>query len=191
MKNHGNPKDNIHLFWHQMTFYELIREDAKTILEFEKKCLNFKNILWLIFGLDAYIILFIFRIRKLCIKYKIPLINRILRAFHTIFYSIELDSSIELGPGVYFIHSLGTVVGSGAILDKGVVLYGNNTVGAAHEKDSPYIGKYVKIGAGARVLGEITVGNHALIGANSVVVKDIDQKVTVAGIPAKPIHKGP
>lgn len=176
--------------WRHLTFWQLVRRDAEVILAFEKRSFCAKNLLWLILGMDAFLVLFIFRIRKFCAQRRIPVIGRILRAIHMIFYSIELGQEIELGPGVYFVHSLGTVVGSGAILHEGCILYGNNTIGAAHDKDSPVIGPRVKIGAGARVLGEIIIEGDTAIGANAVVTKSFGSGVVIGGIPAKVIGGG-
>lgn len=173
--------------WHKLSFWQLIRLDAKLILAFENRPFDAKNLLWLIAGPDAFIVLFIFRLRKWLARYKVPLLGRLLRGLQMMFYSIELGVDIELGPGVYFVHSLGTVIGSGAIVHEGCVLYGNNTIGAAHHKDSPVIGPRVKIGAGARVLGEITIGQDAAIGANAVVTKSFAGQQVIGGIPAKVI----
>lgn len=176
--------------WRHLTFWQLVRKDAEVILAFENRPFNAKNILWLVLGMDAFLVLFIFRIRKFCALRGIPIIGRILRAIHMIFYSIELGREIELGPGVYFVHSLGTVVGSGAILHEGCILYGNNTIGAAHDKDSPVIGPRVKVGAGARVLGEIIIEGDTAIGANAVVTKSFGSGMVIGGIPAKVIGGG-
>lgn len=173
--------------WHNLSFWQLVRRDIEVILAFEKRPLDLKNTLWLLSGPDAFMVLFIFRLRKWLALHRIPLVGRILRAIQTMLYSIELGVDIELGPGVYFVHSLGTVVGSGAIVHEGCVLYGNNTIGAAHHKDSPVIGPGVKIGAGARVLGEITIGANVAIGANAVVTKSFPDHQVIGGIPAKVI----
>lgn len=171
--------------WRDLSFWQLVRRDIELILAFEDRPFDLKNIVWLIVGPDAFMVLFIFRVRKWLQSYRVPIIGRLLRALQTMLYSIELGVDIELGPGVYFVHSLGTVIGSGAIVHEGCVLYGNNTIGAAHHKDSPVIGPFVKIGAGARVLGEITIGPKVAIGANAVVTKSFAGHQVIGGIPAK------
>lgn len=176
--------------WHNLSFWQLVAKDARLILDQENRAMTAKNIVWLVAGMDAFMVLFIFRVRKWLARHRIPILGRILRAVQMMLYSIELGAEIELGPGVYFIHSLGTVVGSGAILHERCILYGNNTIGAAHHKDSPVIGPGVKIGAGARVVGEITIGPHTAIGANAVVTKSFPGHQVIGGIPAKTLKSG-
>lgn len=161
-------------------------EDGRLILKYEDRQLNLKSWLWLLAGSDAFMILFMFRIRKLSRKYHIPLVNRLLRFMQTCFYSIELGIDIELGHGVYFIHSLGTVVGGQTKVGKGVVFMGNNTLGAAHKNGpSPTIGKFCTIGAGSRVLGDIVMGDRSTLGANSVLLQSIPESSVAVGAPAR------
>ncbi|SMF18551.1 serine O-acetyltransferase EpsC [Pseudobacteriovorax antillogorgiicola] len=167
------------------SFFRDMKLDMKYILEYEGRNLSVKNVLWLLFGSDAYPILLLFRLRKLARKYRLPLVNRILRQVQTVLYSIELGIDIELGHGVYFVHSLGTVVGGTSVVGNKCVFMGNNTVGAAHRYESPVIESGVVVGAGARILGEIRVGQSSTIGANSVVLKDIPPQSIAVGSPAK------
>jgi serine acetyltransferase len=113
------------------------------------------------------------------------LINRILRGLSLALYGIELGADIELGTGVYFVHSTGTVVGGKSVIGNRVRLFGCNTIGTAKEDGEPKIGNDVRIGAGARVLGPITIGDRVVIGANAVVLKSLEAGVTAVGIPAK------
>lgn len=103
-------------------------------------------------------------------------------------YGIELPYTVILGNNVTFEHQNGIVIhgqskiGDGCIIRQGVTI-GNKSHDAPFH--APSIGSYVNIGAGAKILGAITIGEHALIGANAVVVKDIPAYAVVAGIPAK------
>lgn len=168
-----------------VSFWLDITLDIKYILEYEEKKISLKNIIWLLFGSDGFPILLSFRLRKLAKKYHIPFVNRFLRFIQTSFYSIELGIDIELDHGVYFIHSLGTVIGGYSIVGKGCVLMGNNTIGAAHKTGSPIIKENTLLGAGVRVLGVLTIGEHSVIGANSVVLSDIPAYSVAVGSPAK------
>jgi len=107
-------------------------------------------------------------------------------------YGIELPFTVELGRRVVIEHQ-GTIVihggakiGDECVIRQGVSL-GNRYLEAPLE--APTLGKRVNIGAGAKVLGSVLVGDGASIGANSVVIKDVEADTTVVGIPAKPLQK--
>ena len=170
----------------QSFFYD-VKRDLQMILAFEGRPVNLRNIVWAFLACDAYMVLFTFRLRKFCKKYRIPFLNRLLRFTQTMLYSIELGIEIELGHGVYFVHTLGTVVGGNAVIGEGCVFFGNNTIGAARFAGSPKIGVFTMIGAGARIIGTIKIGDDCFIGANAVVVDDIDARKVAVGIPAKVI----
>jgi serine O-acetyltransferase len=108
-------------------------------------------------------------------------------------FGIEIGTQCEIGPGLYFPHTIGTVMGASKI-GRNAVIYHQVTIGAkemdlafAPEK-RPIVGDNVFIGSGAKVLGGITVGNNVVIGANSVVTKSVPNDVVVAGIPAQIIR---
>jgi serine O-acetyltransferase len=138
--------------------FDLTR-DLQLILSYEGRGMTLKNIAWAFFACDAYALLVSFRVRQWARKWHIPAVNRILRFMQTAFYAIELGSDIELGHGVYFVHSVGTVVGGDARVGEGCVFFGNNTIGAARFKGSPRIGRHTVIGAGVRIIGSIEVGD--------------------------------
>ena len=169
------------------SFWYDVSHDMRLILSYEGKNLTPRNILWALFGCDAYMLLLTFRMRKLCRKYHIPLVNRLLRLFQTLFYAIELGIDIHLSHGVYFVHTVGTVVGGDAVVGEGCVFFGNNTIGAARFQGSPKLGRHVVIGAGVRVIGKIEVGDESYIGANAVVVDNIPSGKVAVGIPARVI----
>jgi len=170
-----------------VSFWYDVIQDLRLILEYEGKRFNLKNILWAVAACDAYMLLVTFRLRTLCRKYRIPFCNRMLRLLQTLFYAIELGNEIHLDHGVYFVHTLGTVVGGDAVIGEGCVFFGNNTIGAARFKGSPTLGKHVVIGAGVRVIGKIEVGDDCFLGANAVVVSSIPANKVAVGIPARVI----
>jgi serine O-acetyltransferase len=137
---------------------------------------------------DAWILLFLFRIRKTVLRWHIPIVNRVLRLLQMVFGGVELGNEISLGAGVYFIHSLGTVVGGDAIVGDRVRFLGNNTVGSAKDNGYPVIGNDVEIGCGARILGPVRIGDGAVIGANAVVITDIPAGAIAVGIPARIVN---
>ena len=164
-----------------------IRQDLTTLLALENRDASLKNILWAVFAMDAFLILALFRIRTFATRWRIPGINRLLRGLTLALYGVELGIDVTLGTGVYFVHSTGTVVGGRSVLGDRVRLFGCNTIGTAKEDGEPTIGNDVRIGAGARILGPINVGDRAIIGANAVVLKSLSAGVTAVGIPATPV----
>lgn len=159
-------------------------QDLRMILAYEQRAFNIKNILWALLACDAYMVILTFRLRKWARRWHIPALNRLLRFMQTTLYAIELGIDIELGHGVYFVHTVGTVVGGDARIGDGCVFFGNNTVGAARFQGSPLIGRYTVLGAGVRILGKIEVGENCFLGANAVVVHDIPPHKIALGIPA-------
>lgn len=105
-------------------------------------------------------------------------------------YGIELPYSAQLGDSITFEHQHGivihgnAVIGGHCIIRQGVTI-GNKSIETSHE--APVIGSYVNIGAGAKILGSVKIGNHAIIGANAVVITDIPEYGVAVGIPARVI----
>jgi serine O-acetyltransferase len=90
-------------------------------------------------------------------------------------------------------HGMGLVVGETTEIGDYVLLYQGVTLGGttlSHEKRHPTVQDHVVIGAGAKVLGAITIGEGSRVGANSVVVKDVPPHSTVVGIPGKIVQGG-
>ena len=108
-------------------------------------------------------------------------------------FGIEVTPRSDIGPGLMLPHTFGTVIGATAIGSNATVFQGA-TIGASSldmdfdENKRPVIGANVIVGAGAKILGGLAVGNDVTIGANSVVVKSIADGMVVAGVPAKIIR---
>jgi serine O-acetyltransferase len=94
----------------------------------------------------------------------------------------------EFGPGFVLIHSDGVVINGSVKAGSNVKIEHQVTIGA-ERRQSPIIGNDVFIGAGAKIIGSVTIGDGARIGANAVVVHDVPPHTTVVGIPAKPVRR--
>jgi serine O-acetyltransferase len=134
---------------------------------------------------DAFFLLLMFRVRRFALRAHVPGVNWVLRVGQMVFGSIELGNDITLGSGVYFIHSLGTVVGGRSRVGDRVRFMGNNTVGTASDNGYPVIEDDAEIGCGARILGPVRIGARAKIGANSVVLSDVPPDSVAVGAPAR------
>ncbi|RYZ35378.1 MAG: serine acetyltransferase [Myxococcaceae bacterium] len=134
---------------------------------------------------DSYRITALNRAREAAIAFHIPLLNHVLRVAQTAVMGIEIGKDVTLGKGVYFVHSLGVVIGGDSRIGDRVRFYGNNTVGTAKDNGYPVIEDDVWIGAGARILGPVRIGARSRIGANAVVLQDVPPDSVAVGIPAR------
>ena len=101
---------------------------------------------------------------------------------------IEIHPGAQIGRGFFIDHGMGVVIGETAIIGDNVLLYQGVTLGGTgleKGKRHPTIGNNVVIGTGAKVLGNITVGDNSYIGANAVVIKDVPPNSTVVGVPGR------
>jgi serine O-acetyltransferase len=105
---------------------------------------------------------------------------------------IEIHPAAQLGRRLVIDHGMGVVIGETAQVGDDCYIYHQVTLGVARTsqgKRHPTIGDNVIIGAGAKVLGPITVGNNARIGSNAVVVDAVPADTTVVGVPARPVDR--
>jgi serine O-acetyltransferase len=101
-------------------------------------------------------------------------------------YGLELSPGNHIAGGLYIAHPVGCTLAADRI-GANVTVVADVTFGARNEYEWPRIGNDVFIGAGARIIGGIEIGDGALVGANAVVVKDVPAGGTVVGIPARPL----
>lgn len=111
-------------------------------------------------------------------------------------YGCFIGTKSEIGKGVQFPHPNGIVIGSNTVIGSNCIIYqqvtlGGKLVGDAQKGFYPTLGDNVIVFAGAKLIGKINVGNNVIIGANSVVNKDIPSYSIVAGIPARIIRSLP
>lgn len=118
---------------------------------------------------------------------------RMLMGINQILTNIDIHPGATIGKRVFIDHGTGVVIGETAIIEDDVLIYQGVTLGGVslnQGKRHPTIKRGAVIGAGAKVLGNITIGEYAKIGANSVVVKNVPDCSTAIGIPAHVIEKG-
>jgi serine O-acetyltransferase len=119
---------------------------------------------------------------------RVPLLPGVIAFFNRFFTGVEIHPGVQIGEGLFIDHGMGVVIGETTIigddchLNQGVTLGGTSN---RHEKRHPTLGKGVTVGAGAALIGAIEVGDHARIGAGSVVVTNVPEYATVVGVPGK------
>lgn len=131
-----------------------------------------------------------YRLAHSLFKFKLFFIARLISQIARFFTGIEIHPGATIGRGLFIDHGMGVVIGETSIIGDNVLLYHGVTLGGTGKdtgKRHPTIEDNVVIGAGAKVLGPITIGEGAKIGANSVVVKDVPKGATAVGRAAKNI----
>jgi len=105
---------------------------------------------------------------------------------------IEIHPGAKIGRSVFIDHGMGVVIGETAEIGNRCLLYQGVTLGGTGKecgKRHPTLSENVVVGAGAKVLGAINIGENTRIGAGSVVVKDVENNCTVVGIPGRIVHQ--
>ncbi len=121
-------------------------------------------------------------------KQGVPFVPRALSQMTKFLTGIEIHPGAEIGSGFFIDHGMGVVIGETTIVGDDVTLYQGVTLGGTGKetgKRHPTLGNNVVVGCGARVLGNIRIGNDVRVGAGSVVVKDVPDHCTVIGIPGR------
>lgn len=124
-----------------------------------------------------------FRFGSWCRRNHIPL-SGIIQKLIYIVYGLEIVIGSDYGGGLYIAHPVGTVIAAWT-MGENCSIISNVTIGMRNEWKFPRIGNRVFIGAGARVLGDIQVGNDAIIGANAVIIDNVPDGATIVGIPGR------
>ncbi len=171
------------------TFIKFIKSDFSIIKERDPAARGILEILICYPGFQALVM---HRISHKLWKYKIPLIPRVLSQFTRFFTGIEIHPGAQIGRGVFIDHGMGVVIGETSQIGNRCLLYQGVTLGGTgkdHGKRHPTLEENVVVGAGAKVLGAITVGTNTRIGAGSVVVRNVEADSTVVGIPGRVVHQ--
>lgn len=111
--------------------------------------------------------------------------NAVLRhRFWSIVTGADIPLGCRIGGGLFMPHPNGVVIHPDAVIGPNCLIFQQVTIGVIRGR-APRLGGHVDVGAGAKLLGEITIGDHARVGANAVVVTDVPACATAVGIPAK------
>ena len=126
---------------------------------------------------------------------KSAILGRITEIMYNVIYGNSISTKANIGCGtVFYHHGLGCVVHEKSVIGSDCRVFGNVTIGCKWSGNlepglPPHIGNNVMIGAGAVILGNINIGDYAIVGANIVVLRDVPPKCTVVGNPARIIER--
>ena len=169
--------------------YKNIYEDAKNIKEKDPAV---RNILEVILLYQGFHILIYHRIAHLLYKHNLLFIARLISQLGRFITGIEIHPGAKIGKRLFIDHGIGIVIGETAEIGDDCTIYHGATLGGTGKdknKRHPTIGNNVMVGCGAKILGPITIGNNVKIGAGSIVLKTVEDNVTVVGVPAYVVRK--
>ncbi len=155
-----------------------------------KKCSSMFLLFKYIIISKGFRAVFFYRIVHQLYNSNIFLIKDIFLFLNLILNNIEISYQAEIGPGLLIPHAQCIVIGSFCIIGNNVTVQQGVTIGANLDKVKngrkyPIIGDNVLLGAGAKIIGPVIIGENSIVGANSVVVKDIPKNSIAVGIPAR------
>ena len=162
-----------------------IREDIACIFERDPAARSTWEVITCYPGFHAVLI---HRLAHALWRTRIRWIARLVSHFSRFLTGIEIHPGAKIGRRVFIDHGMGVVIGETAELGDDCTLYHGVTLGGTTWKKGkrhPTLGRGVVIGAGAKLLGPISVGDDARVGSNAVVVKDVPAGATAVGIPAR------
>lgn len=170
-------------------YYVLARiffsDAVKAAMERDPAAANTFEVVFTYSGVHALVI---YRIANMLKRVSVPFIPRVLSQTAKWLTGIEIHPAAEIGKGFFIDHGMGVVIGETSVIGNNVTLFQGVTLGGTGKekgKRHPTLKDNVVIGAGAKILGNITIGNNVLVGANAVVIRDVPDDSTVVGVPGR------
>ncbi len=170
--------------------WERLREDIDCVFDRDPAARTRFEIITTYPGLHAVLI---HRVSHFLARNGLPWLGRILSNIARWFTGIEIHPGARIGRRFFIDHGMGVVIGETAEIGDDCTLYHGVTLGGtswSKGKRHPTLGNDVVIGAGAKVLGPISIGDDVRIGSNAVVVKDVPAGATVVGVPGRVVGGG-
>lgn len=168
-----------------MPMFRRITDDLHAVFERDPAATSRLEVFLTYSGFHA---LLAYRLTHALSDWGVPLIPRVISQLARWVTGIEIHPKAIIGRGFFIDHGMGVVIGETAIIGDFVTLFQGVTLGGTGKdrgKRHPTLGNHVVIGAGAKVLGNITIGDFVKIGANSVVLRSVPSNSTVIGIPGR------
>ncbi len=168
-----------------MKWIKVLREDLHAALERDPAARGSWEVFLLYPGVHA---VWGYRIASWFWRRRMKLIGRLISQFTRAFTGIEIHPGAQIGKGLFIDHGMGVVIGETTIIGDNVTLYHGVTLGGvsiSKGKRHPTLGNNVVVGAGAKILGNILLGEGSRVGANAVVVKSVPVNSVVVGVPGQ------
>jgi len=169
--------------------FATLRQDIRAVFDRDPAARSTLEIIFAYPGLHA---LWFYRWAHWFWTHNLPLLGRVVSHLGRALTGIEIHPGATIGPGFFVDHGMGAVIGETAEVGANVTLYHGVTLGGTSWKKGkrhPTLEDDVVVGAGAKILGPITIGARTRVGANAVVVKDVPADSVVVGIPGRVTHR--
>jgi serine O-acetyltransferase len=167
----------------------MIKRDISSVLERDPAARSRLEVFLVYSGLHA---IWVYRIAHWLWIRKLYFLARWLSQAACILTGVEIHPGSTIGPGLFIDHGMGVVIGETAEIGVDVTLYHGVTLGGTSlekGKRHPTLGDRVVVGAGAKILGPIKIGNDSRIGANAVVVQSVPENSVVVGVPGQIVRR--
>jgi serine O-acetyltransferase len=167
----------------------MIREDIRSVMERDPAARNGLQVALLYSGLHA---IWAYRLAHWLNARGLAFAARSLAQTARFLTGVEIHPAARIGRRFFIDHGMGVIIGETAVLGDDVLLYQGVTLGGTGKetgKRHPTLGDRVVVGAGAKVLGNITIGSDTRVGANSVVLHNVPSHSTVVGIPGRVVRR--
>ena len=177
-----NPPEN----GHRVT----VRDEVQAIRERDPAAKSNAQIILLYSGLHATLV---YRVANKLHKKRHTFLARMLSQWARFLTGVEIHPGATIGRGLFIDHGTGVVIGETTEIGDNCTIYQGVTLGGTGKdvgKRHPTLGNNVMVGAGAKVLGPVNIGDNAKIAAGAVVLQDIPENCTAVGIPARIVRKG-
>jgi len=169
--------------------FERLKEDIETVFERDPAARSVLEVILCYPGLHA---IWLHRVAHWLWNHNLKLLARLISHFSRWLTGIEIHPGAKIGRRFFIDHGMGVVIGETTEIGDDVTIYHQVTLGGTSTKKGkrhPTIGNNVVIGAGAKILGPVKIGDNCKIGANSVVIRDVPPNSTVVGIPGKVVKR--
>jgi serine O-acetyltransferase len=167
------------------SMFQTLKDDLAVVFERDPAATSRLEVILTYAGFHALIA---YRLSHRLHEWGVPFVPRVISQVARFFTGVEIHPGAQIGRGFFIDHGMGVVVGETAEVGDYVTLFQGVTLGGTGKergKRHPTLGNHVVVGAGAKILGGIRIGDNVKIGSNSVVLKSVPANSTVIGVPGR------
>jgi serine O-acetyltransferase len=137
---------------------------------------------------DGTMAMICYRLMQWAHRWRLVPLEMLFNKWNVVFCNCIIGRGADFGPAFVLVHSTGIVINGQVQAGEHVYIEHQVTIGA-EQRQSPILGNHVFIGAGAKIVGALTIGSHCRIGANAVVIRNVPDGTTAVGVPARIVER--